>query len=368
MRKLVGAALAVLLVVAVAALFVLDRRSGSADAAAGAGAVTTLRGVIGSEKEDFFADPRVRGALAEQGLAVEVDTAGSRQIATDVDLDGYDFAFPSSAPAAQRIAERTGATEVSSPFWSPMVVATHEPVVQLLARNGAASQDADGVWHLDLAAYLRMVREGVRWEDLEGARELYGSPRAVLITSTDVRTSNSAAMYLAGAAWVLNGGGVVTTREQQEAVLPQLTHLFLAQGFSAASSDEPFDDYLSQGAGAVPLVMAYEAQFVGEAARGTSRLGADAVLAYPDPTVASKHTLVALDPGAERLAELLATDPELTALAAEHGFRTGDGSVLARIAAQHGVGVQRSLTDVADPPSFEVLEALIDAVAAAHGG
>ncbi|MCI2238515.1 hypothetical protein MO973_17210 [Paenibacillus sp. TRM 82003] len=366
MRKLVGAALAVLLVAAVAALFVLDRRSGSADAAAGP--VTTLRGVIGSEKEAFFDDPRVREALSAHGLAVEVDTAGSRQIATDVDLGGYDFAFPSSAPAAQRIAEGTGATSVSSPFWSPMVVATHEPVVQLLARNGAASRDAGGVWHLDLAAYLAMVREGTRWDELEGAAQLYDSPRAVLITSTDVRTSNSAAMYLADAAWVLNGGGVVTTREQQEAVLPQLSHLFLAQGFSAASSDEPFGDYLSQGAGALPLVMAYEAQFVGEAARGDgSRLGPDAVLAYPDPTVASKHTLVALDPGAERLAELLATDPDLTALAAEHGFRTGDGSVLAGVAAQHGVAVQQSLTDVADPPSFGVLEALIDAVAAGYG-
>ncbi|WP_432487398.1 hypothetical protein [Kineococcus sp. SYSU DK018] len=366
MRKLVGAALAVLLVAAVTTLFVLDRRSGSADAAAGP--VTTLRGVIGSEKEPFFDDPRVREALAAHGLAVEVDTAGSRQIATDVDLDGYDFAFPSSAPAAQRIAEGAGGASASSPFWSPMVVATHRPVVELLARNGAASPGPTGAWHLDLAAYLRMVREGTRWSDLEGAAQLYDSPRAVLITSTDVRTSNSAAMYLAGAAWVLNGGGVVTTAGQQEAVLPELSHLFLAQGFSAASSEEPFEDYLSQGAGAVPMVMAYEAQFVGEAAReGGSRLGEDAVLAYPSPTIASKHVLVALDPGADRLADLLSTDPVLTALAAEHGFRTGDGTALGAVAAQHGVAVEQSLTDVADPPSFEVLESLIDAVAARYG-
>jgi hypothetical protein len=60
---------------------------------------TTVHGVIGSEKAAFFADPVVQKALAHDGLKVEVDQAGSRQIATSIDLDEYDFAFPSLLPS-----------------------------------------------------------------------------------------------------------------------------------------------------------------------------------------------------------------------------------------------------------------------------
>ena len=73
---------------------------------------TTVHGVIGSEKEAFFADPAVQKALAHGGLKVEVDPAGSRQIATSIDLDKYDFAFPSSSPAADRIQQER---KVSAP-------------------------------------------------------------------------------------------------------------------------------------------------------------------------------------------------------------------------------------------------------------
>jgi PBP1b-binding outer membrane lipoprotein LpoB len=47
---------------------------------------TVVRGVIGSEKQDFFADPQVVRAFAQHGLDVQVDPAGSRQIATSVEL------------------------------------------------------------------------------------------------------------------------------------------------------------------------------------------------------------------------------------------------------------------------------------------
>lgn len=41
-----------------------------------------VHGVIGSEKQPFFEDPAVKAASAKHGYDVEVDTAGSRQIAT----------------------------------------------------------------------------------------------------------------------------------------------------------------------------------------------------------------------------------------------------------------------------------------------
>src|SRR5699024_6522331 len=56
--------------------------------------LTTVQAVIGSEKKAFFDDPGVRDVFAEHGYRVEVTTAGSRRIATDTDLSGFDFAFP----------------------------------------------------------------------------------------------------------------------------------------------------------------------------------------------------------------------------------------------------------------------------------
>src|SRR5690349_24704449 len=44
----------------------------------------TVRGLIGSEKEAFFADSAVQGALARHHLTVVVEKAGSRAIAHQI--------------------------------------------------------------------------------------------------------------------------------------------------------------------------------------------------------------------------------------------------------------------------------------------
>jgi hypothetical protein len=76
-------------------------------------APTVVTGVIGSEKEAFFADERVRDAFRAHGLELRIDPAGSRQIATTVRLDGYDFAFPSSSPAADKLLAQHPAARTS---------------------------------------------------------------------------------------------------------------------------------------------------------------------------------------------------------------------------------------------------------------
>jgi hypothetical protein len=112
--------------------------------------VTVVRGVIGSEKKPFFDDARVKAAFAKHGLRVEVDTAGTRQIATDVDLDGYAFAFPSSVPAAEKIKRDHKATTTFSPFYSPIAIATFEPIAALLTKLGVLR---DSVPRLPSARY-----------------------------------------------------------------------------------------------------------------------------------------------------------------------------------------------------------------------
>ncbi|WP_214411627.1 three-helix bundle dimerization domain-containing protein [Sphaerisporangium fuscum] len=349
-------------------------RSSSGTAASPAAAartpssLVTVRGVIGSEKQAFFEDPEVVKVFAANGLKVEVDPAGSRQIATSVDLGRYDFAFPSSAPAADRIQREKKVSAKYTPFSSPMAVATFKPIAKLLARAGVVKEMGAGkkgraVQGFDFARYLELVARGVRWDQLEG-HSAYPVRKNVLVSTTDPRTSNSAAMYLAVASYVANGHSIVQGGDAERNVLPALSRLFLGQGYTDNTSEGPFEEYLSVGMGPTPLVWIYEAQFVEAAARGRVKPGM--VLMYPSPTVLSRHTLVPFTPGGDRVGRLLSTDPDLQRLAAEHGFRSGDPSRFAKVAAAHKVPVPANLIDVVDTPSYDTLEHLLAKIAKSY--
>jgi hypothetical protein len=320
--------------------------------------LTTVRGVIGSEKQPFFHDPAVVAAFARHGLEVQVDLAGSREIATRVDLDRYDFAFPAGIPAAERIRRERKLTAFYQPFYTPMAVGTFKPIAQLLARAGVASPLAGGYWRFDMRRYLDLVAKETRWSELPGNRA-YPARKSLLIASTDIRTSNSAAMYLAVAAYVRNGDRVVENAAQGDDVVDAVAPLFLRQGFSEYSTEGPFEDYISIGVGKTPLVMIYEAQFLARAAAQDGSIGADRVLMYPEPTVLTKHTLVPLAPAGDRVGRLLTSDPELQRLAVTHGFRTADAATMARHLADRKVATPPDLITIVEPPTYEALEHLI---------
>ncbi len=353
MRRIISVLLAVVLVGGVAVAITKGRGA--------AHRVTTVRGVIGSEKEAFFADPAVRKILARDGLRVEVDSAGSRQIATSVDLARYDFAFPSSSPAADRIQQEHHISAKYAPFSSPIAIATFQPIADLLAKAGVAKHGA--VWTFDMGRYLGLVGGHVRWDQLPD-NTAYPVRKDILVSTTDPRSSNSAAMYLAIAAYVANGDAVVQGAAAERKVLPRMSGLFLGQGYTDNTTEGPFGDYLSLGMGKAPLVCAYEAQFVDAAVRGLLKPGM--VLMYPSPTVQSKHTLIPLDDKGDRVGRLLSTDRSLQSLAARHGFRTADSSQFAGVVAGRHVPVATNLIDVVDTPSYDTLEHLLAGVSRAY--
>ncbi len=325
--------------------------------------LVTVTGVIGSEKSNFFKDPRVIDELAKQGYVVNVSTAGSRDIATTVDLSKYDFAFPSSASAAKKIQEKLNTTKAYSPFYSPMAIFTWEPVIEVLEQNGIASKDSTGTWEIiDAKKLVDVINAGTRWNELTGASALYPSNRGVLITSTDIRTSNSAGMYMAIASYVLNGDTVISSQAEQDAVMPALSSLFIKQGYSAESSAEPFGDYLAQGMGAKPMVIGYEAQFIEQNVINKT-LPQGAVIAYLDPTVYSKHEVVPVTDNGDKIGQLLVNDPVLQELAAEHGFRTNDATTFGKVISDNKVpGIQENIVDVADTPSYDTMESMIEKI------
>ena len=328
-------------------------------------APVSLHGLIGSEKDPFFKDPQVAAALKRGGFIVSVSTAGSRQIA-GADLSKEDFAFPAGVPAAEKIRRDHPGSKAFVPFYTPMAVATWRPILGLLTAAGVA-RTSGGVATLDVAAYMALVDKNTRWRDLPG-NTTYPVNKSILITSTDVRRSNSAAMYLALTSYVANGDNIVENDAEAASLMDRLAPLFLRQGFVASSSEEPFEDYLVQGMGKSPMVMIYESQFVARAASADGSITPDMVLMYPDPTIFSKHTFVGLTPDGVRLGDFLANDPEMRTLATQYGFRTTDTGAFATFVADHKLSVPSTLINVIDPPTYETLESMITRLEAAYSG
>src|SRR5580765_1489897 len=358
-RRIAAVGLAVLLIIGVAYGIISSARD-----ALGPTAVA-VHGLIGSEKDPFFKDTRVVAALKRGGFTVGVSTAGSRQIAA-ADLSKEDFAFPAGVPAAEKIRRDHAGSKAVVPFYTPMAIATWKPIVDLLARPGVV-HTSGGITTLDVAAYMRLVDKNTRWKDLPG-NSAYPVNKSILITSTDVRKSNSAAMYLSLAAYVANGDNIVENDAEVAPIMSRLAPLFLRQGFVASSSEEPFEDYLVQGMGKSPIVMIYESQFIQRAAAADGSITPEMVLMYPDPTIFSKHTFVGVTPNGIRLGDFLLNDPEMRSLATQYGFRTTDTAAFTKFVTDHGLAVPAGLINVIDPPTYETLEAMITRLEAAYSG
>jgi hypothetical protein len=359
-RRILGPLAAVLLAVGLfAAIYVSVRNAASQRA------IVAVHGVVGSEKGAFFGDPDVLTELRKNGLDVSVTTEGSREMALSGSKDGADFYFPAGEPAGRELTKRLNLHTQSTPFYTPMVVASWMPIATVLQRNGMV-QRSGGYYMLDMPKLLDAVARNERWSDLRD-NSAYATNKSLLIASTDVRKSNSAAMYLALASYVYNGGNVVTSVRQASAIAPKVRGLFLRQGFQENSSAGPFDDYVTIGMGKAPLVMSYEQQFIEYlVAHPPDQRPQGMVLLYPRPTIFTKHTLVPTDDKGQRLAQLLESDQRLRELEIRHGFRNSDTAAMQTIWKGANVSVPPTLIDVVDPPSFEVLETMIDDIDKAY--
>ncbi|MBL8334870.1 MAG: hypothetical protein JNM08_17290, partial [Rubrivivax sp.] len=92
-------------------------------------------------------------------------------------------------------------------------------------------------------------------------------------------------------------------------------------------------------------------------------IGADMVLMYPLPTIVNKLVFVAMNEKAKALAQALGNDAELQGIAVEYGFRIADAERFAAAVKPTGLAVESRITQVIDPPSFEIMAEMIDTVA-----
>ena len=324
-----------------------------------------LKGLIALDVEGYFKDERVIKALAARKMPVNVLRMGSRDMAGKVVAGSApDFFFSSGVVAANQIVDAARkanlpATQMA-PFHTPLVIASWEPIAKILVANGVAKAVSPKVYGVDMGKLTQLMLERKRWKDLKGVAE-YDVGRSVLVSTTDLRRSNSGAMYLALTSAALQGD-IVTDRATAQTVALKLSELFKRQGYQENYVDGNFDDYVAIGMGKTPMAFIYENQLV-KHALSKGGVGADMVLMYPLPTIVNKVVFVAMNERAKALGTLLANDAELQALAVDYGFRIADTDTFVAKLKPTGLAVEPRVTQVVDPPSFEIMAEMIDVVA-----
>ncbi|MEW2413722.1 substrate-binding domain-containing protein [Streptomyces sp. NPDC046866] len=355
MRRILAIALAVLLLGGV--VYIVAFRG---DGGTGGTATKTVHGVIGSEKAEYFRDPDVVKALKHKGYTVQTETSGSWAM-DRLALAGYDFAFPGSSEPAAEIEAAAGVkgAQTAKPFFSPLVVIARANAAKVLADNGLVRMKGKNSGTLLMDPYLKAAGEDRTWQQLPGSAPYPELTGTVFIKTTDPATSNSGALFLAATSNVANGNKVVADEAAIERTAPLMHKLISVQGALEPSTDDPFRAFIS-GSGE-PLVLAYESQVA--ALVQQKQAPGDMVVLYPDTTVNSPHTFVPVKESARELGTLLATDPELRALAVRHGFRPQDGvPEFTAATAAHGAYLNPELTGIrqVSAPTVKILTALAE--------
>ena len=295
---------------------------------------------------------------ADRGITLDVHKAGSREIATLPDLRSYDVAFPAGQPAAEKIRHGTGTKRTQTAFSTPMVVASWKPIADVLLANGIVKREADAYWIVDMGKLLELMASGKRWRDLP-SNSVFAVGKSVLVATTNVSTSNSAAQFLSLGSYLFNGSEVVQNLEQADRAALKVAPLFARQGFQESSSSGPFEDYLTIGMGKTPLVWIYEAQFLEQALQQAVKK--DMVLLYPRPTIFTKHVMVSLSrqgralPRRDGRARRRSASPPNTGTAP----RAATGSRACARRRRPRASRSPDLVDLVDAPAFDLLEHMI---------
>jgi hypothetical protein len=331
-----------------------------------------LKGLIGGEKEGFLNDPEVQKLLAEKfKLRVTASKAGSLAMMR-TELTGLDFLWPASRSAAETF--RGKAKRVEDIFNSPIVIYSWEPVAQALSQpvqlatgpgadNKPLVQKSGNSYYLvELVRLIKAVENKVEWARL-GLPQLNGR---INVISTNPSESNSGYAYAGLLANTLNGD--IPDLSQIDPLLPRIRLIFTRMGRVETSSGTLFKNYLTQGLGAYPMIIGYEnqlAEFAVENPAVVNQVSKVCRILYPKPTTWSSHPLVALSDGGKRLVDAV-LDPAVQRLAWErHGFRVGlmsSQSTLTPVLKE--IGVAPSIESVQQMPSTEVLEKILEGLAA----
>jgi hypothetical protein len=266
----------------------------------------------GSEDHWFFADRAVQAVFLKHGYQVKDVAVGSLDMASPSFSPGrYGLLVPSSTVIADQVAQQLGTCSRAKidAFSTPLVALTWQPLVQGLINADLATKNADGTYTFHLGAYLNATRRKLLWSDIVPVT-VFNQRSLFLAQFSDPRRSNSGAMVLAAASWVLNNpgnigeNGPVAGQLAIGEVAPQLRDLLMSMGYLVPTSDLVIDNYLNYHMYGAPLVFTYESEFIDRVVPDESVLQESGVpkpvIMYLDPTVGSDRTLLPRTDAARR--------------------------------------------------------------------
>lgn len=332
---------------------------------AAVGSLTPVSGVITSEKDTFLNDPAFLKLAADNGFTFQSQKWTSDQILAARDKKDFgayaDFVFPSSNQVSDKVKERFKGSQASTVLYSPMVIATRTPIVDILASNNLLLNKGN-YQALNMPQFLDLMAKKTKWVSLKKS-EAYPVNKNILISTSDARRSGSSKMFISLSSYVFNGSEVIQTEDAENKVVPKIKELMSAQGYRESSSADLFNDYVSVGMGKAPMIFVYESQMV-ELAFKNKGLKDNMRIIYPSPTIFSKHVMVSLSPNGEKFMNFLSTNEAVKKLAAQYGFRITGGSHLQEVAKTVGLSIPDSLVDVIEQPSLEIQDSLVNQIEA----
>ncbi|GIP22417.1 hypothetical protein [Paenibacillus sp. J22TS3] len=366
MKSRVWFLIAALVIVAAAVVYKLLPSPGSSTQGGvptAQGNVQTLTGLIGSEKEALFNDPDFQAiALKDYKLQIEAMKAGSLEMTNPALIQGKDFVFPASEGVVDRIKLKLSPLQVEPIFRTPVVLYSWDMITQPLISEGIVKKVNQSYYVVDFNRLVSMIIHDKKWAELAPElKSLYGT--VAVITSDPVK-SNSGNSFAAMIAVSLNQGSM-PTKDNITSLVPQIRKVFTKLGFKKSSTSDVFNDYLSKGIGASPMIAGYESDMIAFASTNTGiykklMKTAKPVILYPEPTVWSTHDYVALTPEAKKMTALL-KDPRIQKLAWEkYGFRSGvlgENNDFTHLAAE---GVPKDITNVMSMPDVETMDEIVN--------
>ncbi len=309
--------------------------------------------LTGSAKFPLLQDPELQTLLRRNGITLQLKKSGALED-DKAQLANYDAVWPAGANQANDWQQLMPGNKSCPVMTTPLALASWRALLPVLEKNGLAkgSGNAHGDFYLDKA--LPLMLAGQRWNQFQD-NTVFAVNRSFLISTPDIRKSNTAAQYIAALAYIKNGNEAPQQREKAIAIARELAPLITRQGFQEGTLSGPFEDYLGQGMGKAPLVLVYESQFL--EARRTQKLRDAHLLLYPQPGMELKHIVVARTPAGQKLCDLLANNVDIQKLIAKYGFRGNDPALFAQQAKELGLDAPEILNQ-ADAPGSTILDAM----------
>jgi hypothetical protein len=323
----------------------------------------TIKGYIGGEKTGFFDDEAVQEILLKRyGIIVDYTKAGSVEMVRYNDYGDNDFLFPSSQMALEIFKREQGELMLKSEqvFNSPIVIYSWGEVAEALEAEGYITKENGTYFITDFERLIQDIENEKSWSDI--GMNLYGK---INIICTDPNKSNSGNMYLGLLSNMLNNVAVTEDADVDE-IGPRAKSIIERLGYMDYSSGNLFASYIEKGMGNGPLVVGYENQLVEFALENPDiwdKVRDRVAILYPEPTIWSEHTVIALSDNGRLLIEAL-QDEELQKLAWEnHGFRIGLVTTERDSEIIQTVGIPENIDQVMPLPTADVMETLMKIIA-----